>query len=97
MSFLQYVGDEVVVETLIDLLDEFGRGLEIDLGVADVGVAHVSGEGRQTRVDVLAVSIPLEEAMDGEGVTKIVETGAAARTMLYAALSEELPEGLIDA
>ena len=48
------------------LLVEFGCGVYIDLCRAHTNVAHIGGECREMGVDILAIAIPFEKAMNGK-------------------------------
>jgi hypothetical protein len=43
-----------------------------------MGVAKVSGQFRDVSLGVDASAIPAQEGLNGESVTKIVQTGASA-------------------
>jgi len=88
---------EVVgAKTVIDLLEEFGSGLKIDLCGTDVDVSQIGGQRRKTGIDIIAVSVPLKETMNGEGVTKIVKAWAKVLVVGDAGLWEDLSESLVD-
>jgi len=59
---------EVIVEALVDLAEQLRRGAQIDLGGADAHMSQVGSERRQAGIDVLAVAVPGEQAIDGKGV-----------------------------
>ena len=58
----------VAAKTLIDLLQQLRRRVEINLRRLNVRVPQVRGQPREPRVDVLPVAIPRQQAMNGKRV-----------------------------
>lgn len=50
------------------LLIEFGCSLYIDLCRANIHMAHIGGQQRESGIDILAIAIPLKKAMNGKSV-----------------------------
>jgi len=61
----------VVIKAPIDLVDQFGGGLQVDLRGMDIHVAHIGRKPREPGVYILSVPIPGEQSVMGEGVTII--------------------------
>ena len=86
----------MAVETLIDLLQQLRGRVEIDLRRLNVHVPQVSSQPGQPRVDVLAVAVPRQQAMNGKRVPQIVNSRAGVPVMGNPALAQELPKGGMD-
>lgn len=65
---------------------------EVPIGGAWLTVAQVGRERRQARLDVLAVAIPVDQRMNGEGVAQIVNVGVDRRLGSDASGVGELPK-----
>ena len=66
------------VEAGVRLLQERGGDAQVDLGVADAGVAKVGAQQRQPGHDVFAVAIPEQQPGDRESRPQVVQPGTAA-------------------
>ena len=62
------------MKATLDFAEEFGGGLQVDTSRIHVDMAHIRGQQREPGVDVPAVSIPSQQAVYGEGMSKVVET-----------------------
>ena len=63
----------VIVEPAVHFAQEFGGGLQVDLGRADVHMAHVSGQRRKPGIDIFTVLIPGQQPMDREGMPNVMD------------------------
>jgi hypothetical protein len=52
--------------------------MKITLRSQEVLMAQVGGQKRKFGVEILTVSIPTQQSVDSEGVTKIVDPGSLA-------------------
>ncbi len=59
----------MTVEAATDLLEQFGRGVQVEVGRTDVHMAHIGGQPRQSGIDVLPFLVPSQQPMNREGVT----------------------------
>ena len=80
----------------MDLFYQFRCGAQVDLSGMDIHMAHIGCEPRKPCIDVLSVPIPGQESMNREGVPDVVYSGAGMPAVMDIALSQQLPEGLID-
>lgn len=56
---------------------QLGHGTQIPVGIADVAMAQIDRQGEDFGIELfLALAIPAQQALDGEGVAQIVQTGA---------------------
>ena len=62
----------------------------------DIYVAHIGCQVRKPCVDILSVAIPGQQSVNSKGVPEIVGTGAGMIAVMDTALSQQVPEGLID-
>ena len=80
----------------MDLFDQFRCSAEVDLSGMDIHMAHIGCEPRKPCVHILSVPIPGQESVNREGVPDVVYAGAGASAVMDIALSQQMPEGLID-
>jgi len=80
----------------MDLFYQFRCGAQVDLSGMDIHMAHIGCEPRKPCVDILSVPIPGQESMNREGVPDVVYSGAGVLAVMDIALSQQMPEGLID-
>ena len=85
----------VVMKAPMDLFDQFRCSAEVDLSGMDIHMAHIGCQPRKPRVHVLPVPIPGQKPMNREGVPDVVQPGTVF-VVMDMALSQQLPEGLID-
>ena len=87
----------MIIKAPIDLFDQFGCRLQVDLSGVDIHVTHIGCQPRQPAVDILPIPIPAQESVNRKGVPEVVDarTGGVL-AMLDSALPEQVPEGLID-
>ena len=62
----------------MNLLEQFGGGLQIDVGGTDIDMAHIGGQSRQPGVDIHALPVPGKQSVDGEGMSQIMDTRPGA-------------------
>jgi len=84
----------VVVESAVHFTQEFGGRLQVDLGGADIHMAHVSGQRRKPRIDIFTVPIPGQQPMDREGMPKVMDARPVTSRPWNVALVQQLPECL---
>lgn len=80
----------------MDLLYQFRCGAQIDLSGMDIHMSHIGCEPRKPCVHILSVPIPGQESMNREGVPDVVYSWAGAFAVMDIALSQQMPESLID-
>ena len=80
----------------MDLFYQFRCGAQVDLSGMDIHMAHIGCEPRKPCVHILSVPIPCQESMNCEGVPDVVYAGAGMPAVMDIALSQQMPEGLID-
>ncbi len=80
----------------MDLFDQFRCGAQVNLGGMDIHMAHIGCEPWKPCVHILSVPIPCQESMNCEGVPDVVYAGAGVSVVMDIALSQQMPEGLID-
>jgi len=80
----------------VRLLQEGGGDAQVNLSVADAGVAEVGTQQRQPGHDVLAVAIPEQQPGDGESRSQVVEPGTAAVGFPQPRLDSEVMEYRLD-
>jgi hypothetical protein len=70
----------IVVEALVDLREQLGGGVQVQLCGGDIHMPQVGSQGRQLGIDIAALAIPGQQSGDGKGVTKILKarTGVLA-------------------
>jgi hypothetical protein len=69
------IGSSVpAVQAMRRKLQQFRRGVQIDLGSDDVYVSHVSRKPGQSSVEVNALPMPQGEPLDGEGMPQVVRS-----------------------
>ncbi len=56
------------METLIDLRQQLGGGLQVILGGGDIHMAQIGGQRRQPGVQVASLTVPTQQAGNGKGV-----------------------------
>ena len=84
------------MKAAIDLCDQLRCSPQIDLSGMDIHVAHICCQPRKPCVDILSVPIPGQEPVNRKSVPEVVDTGAGVFAVMYTALSQQVPEGLID-
>ncbi len=80
----------------MDLLYQFRCGAQVNLGGRDIHMAHIGCEPWKPCVHILSVPIPCQESMNCEGVPDVVYSGSGVLAVMDIALSQQMPEGLID-
>ena len=85
------------VEALVDLREQFGGGVQVALGGGDIHMPQVGGQRRQPGVDIASLTIPGQQAGNGEGVTKILEAWTGVFAPGDAAVRQQLVEVMVDA
>ena len=78
------------------LFDQFRCGAQVDLSGMDIHMAHIGCKPRKSCVDIFSVPIPGQEPVNGKGVSEVVDAGAGVLAVGDTALSQQVPEGLID-
>ena len=86
----------VVMKAPMDLFYQFRCGAQVDLSGMDIHMAHIGCEPRKPCVDILSVPIPGQESMNRKSVSDVMDTGPGVLAVMNTALSQQLPEGLID-
>lgn len=84
------------MKALIYLLDQLRCSPQVDLSGMDIHMAHIGCEPRKPCIDILSVPIPGQESMNREGVPDVVYSGTDVLIVMDIALSQQMPEGLID-
>ena len=84
------------MKAVIDLFYQFRCGAQVDLSGMDIHMAHIGCEPWKPCVHILSVPIPGQESMNREGVPDVVDAGAGVPAVMDTALSQQMPEGLID-
>src|SRR5581483_4192120 len=75
-------------------LQQLGGGMQVYLSAEHVDVTHIRRKPRQAGVQINAVAIPGGEAMDGEGVAKIIWPGTdSAHSLFEAEPTQEVADG----
>ena len=59
-------------------------------------MAHIGCEPRKPGVDILSVPVPGQEPMNREGMPDVVDAWPGMLAVMDTALSQQMPEGLID-
>jgi len=80
----------------IDLFDQFGGRLQVDLSGMDIHVAHIGCQPRKPGVNILSVPIPGQQPVNREAVSEVVDAGAGVFAVMDTALPEQMLEGLVD-
>ena len=86
----------VVIKAPIDLFDQFGGRLHVDLSGVDIDMAHIGCQVREPGVNIGSVSIPSQQPVNRKGVSEVVDAGAGVCAVMDTALLEQMPEALID-
>ena len=86
----------VLMEAPLDVFDQLGRRMQVDLCGLDVHVAHVGSQPRQAGVDIRAVPVPGQKPVNREGVTQVVEAWSSGRVVRNSAALQQASEGWID-
>ena len=84
------------MKAVMDLFNQFRCSPQVDLGGMDIHMAHISYKPREPCVQILSVLIPGQESVNREGMPDVMDAGAGALAVMDLALSQQLPEGLID-
>ena len=84
------------MKAAIDLCDQLRCSGQIDLSGMDIHVTHIGCQPRKPCVDILSVPIPDQESMNRKGVPDVMDAGAGVFAVMDTALSEQVPESLID-
>ena len=61
---------------------QFRNGGEIPIGVEDLGMAHVGGQGEHHLIDVGAISMPEHQAPDDKSVAQVVKAWRSVRAAI---------------
>ncbi len=86
----------VGVEPIVDFAEQLGSGLQVDLSRTDIYMSHIGSKGRKPGVDILSVSIPGQQPMNGKGVTCVMDARAVVFAFSDAALCKQALERLMD-
>lgn len=86
----------VVMKTPIDLFYQFGCSLQVDLGGMDIHVSHIGCQPRKPGINILSVTVPGQQPVNRKGVPDVMDARAGALAVRNAALSQQVPEGLVD-
>ena len=84
------------MKAAIDLCDQLRCSPQIDLSGMDIHVAHIGCQPWKPCIDILSVPIPGEEPVNRKSVPEVVDAGAGVFAVMDTALSQQVPEGLID-
>ena len=84
------------MKALIYLLYQLRCSPQVDLSGVDIHVTHIGCQPRKSCVDILSVPIPGQESMNRKGVPEVVDAGAGVLAVMDTALSQQMPEALID-
>lgn len=68
----------VIVEPLVYLFEQFGRGLQIDVRGTDIYMTHIGGKSGEPGVDILSLPVPGQQSVYGEGMSQIMDTRPSA-------------------
>ena len=82
----------VIQEAAIRLPKQFRRGVQIPIGEAHIRMAHVSGEHRESGIDVAPLTVPLQKAMAGEGMPQTMRRGVVPTAPANAASAHDTLE-----
>ena len=66
------------------MLHQLWTGRQIPVGIPHIGVAEIGGQGGQQPFDIFAGAIPVEQRLNGESMSEIMDT----RPIALARLSE---------
>lgn len=58
-------------------MQELRDGGEVPIGIRHMCMTEIGGELRQVVFDVIPVPVPLQEGLDGEAVTKVMNSRSA--------------------
>lgn len=84
------------MKAAIDLCDQLRCSPQIDLSGMDIHVTHIGCQPRKPCVDILSVPIPGQQPVNRKGVPDVVDARAGVFAVMDTALSQQVPEGLID-
>lgn len=66
-------------ETINSLSQQFWVGAEIPVGITDTNMPEVSRQDRQTRLNLVPATIPVQQCLHGKAVPEVVQTRSMAR------------------
>jgi hypothetical protein len=69
----------VPFETINSLSQQFWVGAEIPVGITDTNMPEVSRQDRQTRLNLVPATIPVQQCLHGKAVPEVVQTRSMAR------------------
>ena len=82
---------------LVDFRKDTRRELQVALRAKQGLVSHVDNQQRQTRVQIIAITIPPLQTVNGKRMAQIMEPwSASAATVVNSNLSKKPTERLID-
>ena len=84
------------MKALIYLLYQLRCSSQVDLSGMDIHMAHIGCQPWKSCVDILSVSIPGQESVNRKGVAQVVDARVGVLAVMDIALSQQMPEGLID-
>ncbi|XEN34812.1 hypothetical protein M728_005473 (plasmid) [Ensifer sp. WSM1721] len=64
------------------MIHQFWRGGQVPVGVANIGMAEEGRENRQFAFHVFTSAMPVDQGLDGETVTKIMNPRTIAIPLL---------------
>jgi len=91
-DLIQVVG----IKAPVDLFDQLGGRLHVDVRGVDIDMAHIGCQVRKPGVNIVSVSIPGQQPVNRKGMSEVVDAGAGVCAVMDTALPEHMPEGLIN-
>ena len=86
----------MVVKPTVDFAEQLGGGAQVDLSRTDIDVPHIGSQRRETGIDIGSVPIPGQQAVNGKGVSHVVDAGAVALVVNDAASLQQALKGVVN-
>jgi hypothetical protein len=90
------LGQVMVMETPVDLFDQFRGSLEIDLSGMDIHVTHIGCQPWKPGIDVLSVPIPGQQPINCKRMPEVMDAWTGVPGVTDTALSQQAPKSLVD-